>query len=54
MCIRDSFNKLLRSGLVEKIPPTGLQLLLPRKLLPGDTAISFGQAWVALHTLEKQ
>lgn len=48
------FNKLLRSGLLEKIPPTGLQLLLPRRLLPGDTAISLGQAWVAIHLLEKQ
>jgi hydrogenase maturation protein HypF len=47
------FNKLLRAGLVEKIPPTGLELLLPRQLLPGDTAISLGQAWVALHVLEQ-
>ena len=46
------FNKLLRSGLVERIPPTGLELLLPRQLLPGDTAISLGQAWVAIHLLE--
>jgi hydrogenase maturation protein HypF len=46
------FNKLLRTGLNEKIPPTGLALLMPRKLLPGDTAISLGQAWVALHHLE--
>ena len=48
------FNKLLRSGLLEKIPPSGIELLMPRKLLPGDTAISLGQAWVALHTVEKQ
>jgi hydrogenase maturation protein HypF len=47
------FNKLLRSALVEKIPPTGLELMLPRSLLPGDTAISLGQAWVAMHLLEK-
>ncbi|TRZ89756.1 MAG: carbamoyltransferase HypF [Rhodocyclaceae bacterium] len=47
------FNKLLRSGLIEKIPPTGLELLLPRRLLPGDTAISLGQAWVAMHLLEQ-
>lgn len=46
------FNKLLRSALVEKIPATGLELLLPRRLLPGDTAISLGQAWVAMHLLE--
>lgn len=47
------FNKLLRSALVEKLPPTGLELLLPRRLLPGDTAISLGQACVAIHVLEK-
>ncbi|MCX7167202.1 MAG: carbamoyltransferase HypF [Rhodocyclales bacterium] len=47
------FNKLLRSALAEKVPPTGLELLLPRRLLPGDTAISLGQAWVAIHVLEK-
>ncbi|KAF0162777.1 MAG: hydrogenase maturation protein HypF [Rhodocyclaceae bacterium] len=47
------FNKLLRAALVEKIPATGLELLLPRRLLPGDTAISLGQAWVAIHVLEK-
>jgi hydrogenase maturation protein HypF len=46
------FNRLLRSGLIEKLPPTGLELLLPRRLLPGDTAISLGQAWVAMHLLE--
>ncbi|MDK9704549.1 MAG: carbamoyltransferase HypF [Sulfuritalea sp.] len=46
------FNKLLRAGLVEKIPATGLELLLPKRLLPGDTAISLGQVWVAMHLLE--
>ncbi|MDP2822035.1 MAG: carbamoyltransferase HypF [Sulfuritalea sp.] len=47
------FNKLLRSALVDKVPPTGLELLLPRRLLPGDSAISLGQAWVAMHLLEQ-
>lgn len=46
------FNKLLRTGLAERVPATGLELLLPRRLLPGDTAISLGQAWVAIHHLE--
>jgi hydrogenase maturation protein HypF len=46
------FNGLLRAGLVEKVPATGMELLLPKKLLPGDTAISLGQAWVAIHLLE--
>ena len=45
------FNKLLRSGLAEKVPATGMELLLPKRLLPGDTAISLGQAWVAMHLL---
>jgi hydrogenase maturation protein HypF len=45
------FNKLLRMGLVEKVPATGLELLLPKRLLPGDTAISLGQVWVAIHLL---
>jgi len=47
------FNKLLRAGLAEKMPPAGLELLMPRRLLPGDTAISLGQAWVAIHQLEQ-
>ena len=47
------FNKLLRAGLVEKVPATGLELLMPKRLLPGDTAISLGQAWVAIHQLEQ-
>ena len=47
------FNKLLVAGLKEKVPATGLELLLPQRLLPGDTAISLGQAWVAIHQLEQ-
>ncbi len=47
------FNKLLRTGLVEKVPAAGLELLMPLRLLPGDTAISLGQAWVAIHQLEQ-
>jgi hydrogenase maturation protein HypF len=46
------FNKLLVAGLKEKVPATGLEMGLPRRLLPGDTAISLGQAWVAMHLLE--
>ena len=46
------FNKLLVTGLKEKVPAMGLELLLPQRLLPGDTAISLGQAWVAMHLLE--
>ncbi|MCF8179700.1 MAG: carbamoyltransferase HypF [Sulfuritalea sp.] len=46
------FNKLLRTGMQERVPAAGLQLVLPDRLLPGDTAISLGQAWVAAHILE--
>lgn len=46
------FNKLLVAGLKEKVPATGLELFLAQCLLPGDTAISLGQAWVAIHHLE--
>ncbi|MBI3096055.1 MAG: carbamoyltransferase HypF [Rhodocyclales bacterium] len=46
------FNRLLRAGMVEKVAATGLELFMPRQLLPGDTAISLGQAWVAMHKLE--
>jgi hydrogenase maturation protein HypF len=46
------FNKLLVAGLKDKVPATGLELLLPQRLLPGDTAISLGQAWVAMQLLE--
>ena len=46
------FNKLLLAGLREKVPASGLELFLPQRLLPGDTAISLGQAWVAIHRLE--
>ena len=47
------FNRLLRAGLVEKVPAAGLELFMPRQLLPGDTAISLGQAWVAIHQLDQ-
>ncbi|MCF8150672.1 MAG: carbamoyltransferase HypF [Burkholderiaceae bacterium] len=46
------FNKLLCAGMRERVPATGLQLLLPARLLAGDSAISLGQAWVAMHLLE--
>lgn len=40
------FNKLLASGLRRDCAQAGLRLLEPRALLPGDTAIAFGQAAV--------
>ena len=41
------FNKLLLAGLREQLAGTGLTMHTPTALLPGDTAISLGQAWVA-------
>jgi hydrogenase maturation protein HypF len=41
------FNKLLLVGLREQLAGTGLTMHTPTALLPGDTAISLGQAWVA-------
>jgi hydrogenase maturation protein HypF len=41
------FNKLLAADLRRRCAQAGLRLLEPRVLLPGDTAIAFGQAAVA-------
>ena len=41
------FNKLLTAGLHEQLSGTGLTMHTSAALLPGDTAISLGQAWVA-------
>lgn len=46
------FNKLLSAALGEKFRGAGLDLLQPRRLPPGDTAIALGQAWAAIHLLE--
>ena len=41
------FNKLLAAGLPERMAQAGIECLFPKTLLPGDTAISLGQAWIA-------
>ncbi|MDP2806257.1 MAG: carbamoyltransferase HypF [Gallionellaceae bacterium] len=41
------FNKLLNTGLRTQLESSGLTMLTSQKLLPGDTAIALGQAWVA-------
>ena len=41
------FNKLLSAGLRERLDAMGVRMLTSKKLLPGDTAIALGQAWVA-------
>ena len=40
------FNKLLSDGLREHLAARNLKVLMPKRVLPGDTAIALGQAWV--------
>lgn len=47
------FNAVLRADLRRHCAAAGLRLLEPRALLPGDSAIAFGQAVIAHHLLEK-
>ena len=46
------FNRLLRARLPDLLGATGLRVLQPARLSPGDAGLALGQAWVALHTLE--
>jgi len=41
------FNKLLTAGLNQQLAVTGITMFTARTVLPGDTAISLGQAWIA-------
>lgn len=47
------FNKLLAADLRRRCAAAGLHLLEPRALLPGDTAIAYGQTAVARRLLER-
>ena len=40
-------NRVLTSGLVAALTENGLTPILPRRLSPGDSALSLGQAWIA-------
>ena len=46
-------NRLLLQALEPALQAHGLTVLKARKLSPGDSAISLGQAWVAQHIPEK-
>jgi len=46
------FNKILSAGLRERMDAMGVRMLTSKKLLPGDTAIALGQAWVATKNLQ--
>lgn len=48
------FNRLLAADLSRRCAAAGLQLLSPQRLLPGDSAIALGQAWVAQGILMEQ
>lgn len=47
-------NKVLSQALVADLAACGLHALVARHLAPGDSAISLGQAWVAMHQLESE
>lgn len=46
------FNKLLSAGLRERMDAMGVRMLTSKRLLPGDTAIALGQAWVASQNIQ--
>lgn len=48
------FNHLLAADLSQRCTAAGLRLLAPQRLLPGDSAIALGQAWVAQQILMEQ
>ena len=47
------FNRLLAVGLRRELEARGLRVMAPIKLVPGDAGLALGQAWVALHSLER-
>ena len=46
-------NTLLSRGLRQTIETMGIAVLAPERASPGDAGIALGQAWVAMHTLER-
>lgn len=47
-------NRILNQALQPALAARGMRALTARQLPPGDSAISLGQAWVALHQLKGQ
>lgn len=47
------FNKLLSAGLREQFDGTDMKVIMPKLVLPGDTAIALGQIWVAVQLLNQ-
>lgn len=47
-------NRVLAQSLQSTLSAQGLAVLMSKKLPPGDSAISLGQAWVASHQIEEE
>ncbi|MDH4216792.1 MAG: carbamoyltransferase HypF [Gallionella sp.] len=47
------FNGILLRDLSDRLAALGLGVLTAQQMQPGDTAISLGQAWVALQSIKK-
>ena len=47
------FNRLLSVGLRKALEAREINVMSPVKLVPGDAGLALGQAWVALHELNK-
>ena len=45
------FNAILRADLSARLQEAGMRVIVPTRLLPGDTAIALGQAVIARSTL---
>ncbi len=45
-------NAILLQALCDRLKAAGLQVLTAKQLPPGDCAISLGQAWIALQSIE--
>lgn len=48
------FNRILRTGLRESFTDKGIRFVEPNRLLPGDTAVAFGQAVIARDLLARR
>ena len=48
------FNDILLRTLSDRLAAQGLRVLKARRMQPGDTAISLGQAWVALQSVKQR
>ena len=46
-------NSLLSAGLRQNLERRGMSVFAPERLSPGDAGIALGQAWVAIHSLER-